>query len=25
MAQFIEERWDRFAESSLREAGIPTG
>lgn len=25
MATFIEENWDRFAERSLREAGIPTG
>jgi len=25
MAQFIEENWDRFAEQSLREAGIPIG
>ena len=25
MAQFIEERWDRFAEQSLRESGVPTG
>jgi ferritin-like metal-binding protein YciE len=25
MAQFIEERWDRFAEQSLREAGVPIG
>jgi ferritin-like metal-binding protein YciE len=25
MAQYIEENWDRFAEQSLREAGIPIG
>lgn len=25
MASYIEENWDRFAEQSLREAGIPTG
>jgi ferritin-like metal-binding protein YciE len=25
MARFIEENWDRFAEQSLREAGIPIG
>jgi ferritin-like metal-binding protein YciE len=25
MAAYIEETWDRFAELSLREAGIPTG
>jgi ferritin-like metal-binding protein YciE len=25
MATFIEENWDRFAERSLREAGIPVG
>ena len=25
MATFIEENWDRFAEQSLREAGIPVG
>jgi ferritin-like metal-binding protein YciE len=25
MASFIEENWDRFAEQSLREAGIPIG
>ena len=25
MATFIEENWDRFAERSLREAGIPAG
>jgi ferritin-like metal-binding protein YciE len=25
MATFIEENWDRFAEASLREAGIPVG
>jgi ferritin-like metal-binding protein YciE len=25
MARFIEEHWDRFAEQSLREAGIPVG
>ena len=25
MAQYIEENWDRFAELSLREAGIPIG
>jgi ferritin-like metal-binding protein YciE len=25
MAQFIEENWDRFAEQSLREEGVPLG
>ena len=25
MAQFLEENWDRFAEQSLRESGVPIG
>ncbi|HEY3541979.1 MAG TPA: DUF892 family protein [Gaiellaceae bacterium] len=25
MAQFLEENWDRFAEQSLRESGVPLG
>jgi ferritin-like metal-binding protein YciE len=25
MATYIEENWDRFAEQSLREAGVPIG
>jgi ferritin-like metal-binding protein YciE len=25
MAQYIEENWDRFAELSLREEGVPLG